>query len=339
MFNSRCGVQIQIRLDLPGVCLLIASAGVFASAPIAFAQLTRFAGDYPPETNGSSVDLRLRETNDSNRTISATFFPAWSFDLTTDGQSVAFNTFHASFSGTVHPASNPFVSLEFDFAATATGTFDLNPISTSVWDVAPFQMSGTISGIYRSFDFAQPFSTALTVVSSTDTFETQLAFDLWPNQLRVFRPNSTTGSSDNTMTLDPTNTTLVEPFLELHALIISHPTNITLSPAPLSIAFNGDFDGDHDADGDDFLVWQQQFGMTGANHSADANGSDSVDAADLLLWSENFGSVSPIALRVPEPSALVIVVGLMFVGAKPKWHRTPLQFRRKCKANLTLLRT
>jgi hypothetical protein len=71
--------------------------------------------------------------------------------------------------------------------------------------------------------------------------------------------------------------------------------------------FLGDFDGDGDVDGRDFLVWQQNVGMTvGATPAdGDANFDGKVDAADLLRWRQNHGWTMTAnltkTLTVPEP--------------------------------------
>jgi hypothetical protein len=59
---------------------------------------------------------------------------------------------------------------------------------------------------------------------------------------------------------------------------------------------NGDYDGDGDVDGRDFLVWQRNFGASAvpAGSGADGDGSGTVDAGDLDTWGENYGS-SPVA--------------------------------------------
>jgi hypothetical protein len=65
----------------------------------------------------------------------------------------------------------------------------------------------------------------------------------------------------------------------------------------------GNFDGDDDVDGNDFLVWQQQVGGPG---SADGDGSGTVDAADLALWQTGFGRrrLSPLTEVVFEASVV-----------------------------------
>lgn len=80
-----------------------------------------------------------------------------------------------------------------------------------------------------------------------------------------------------------------------------------------SIPNGGDFDGDGNVDGMDFLAWQQGFGTsTGALASdGDANVDGKVDGADLLIWEENFGLQSSAAsfdaVAVPEPSSRMIL--------------------------------
>ncbi len=51
-----------------------------------------------------------------------------------------------------------------------------------------------------------------------------------------------------------------------------------------------DFDIDGDADGADFLIWQQNNGATGVNRlSGDASGNGNVDAEDLGTWNAAYG--------------------------------------------------
>jgi hypothetical protein len=57
----------------------------------------------------------------------------------------------------------------------------------------------------------------------------------------------------------------------------------------------GDFDGDDDADGADFLAWQRGLGRTDAVRAdGDADGDQDVDGADLALWGANFGPAPPV---------------------------------------------
>ena len=70
----------------------------------------------------------------------------------------------------------------------------------------------------------------------------------------------------------------------------------------------GDFDGNGDVDGDDFLLWQRNFPIldgTAGSSSGDANGDGNVDGDDFLVWQRN--SPYPTVLSsVPEPNSLVL---------------------------------
>jgi hypothetical protein len=76
----------------------------------------------------------------------------------------------------------------------------------------------------------------------------------------------------------------------------------------------GDFDGDNDVDGADFLLWQRQLGGPG---SADDSGNGVVDAADLALWKANYGpnpatpAADANAAAVPEPASALIACGVL----------------------------
>jgi hypothetical protein len=77
----------------------------------------------------------------------------------------------------------------------------------------------------------------------------------------------------------------------------------------------GDFDGDLDFDGADFLAWQRAPRDLGAGHpgNGDANDDGNVSAADLDVWKTKFGA-SPTArmagAAVPEPSGLALAACL-----------------------------
>jgi len=64
-----------------------------------------------------------------------------------------------------------------------------------------------------------------------------------------------------------------------------------------SNALAGDFDGDQDVDGSDFLVWQQ------------GGSPNPLSPADLTLWKDTFGNVAPAAIAaVPEPSTTILFI-------------------------------
>jgi hypothetical protein len=84
---------------------------------------------------------------------------------------------------------------------------------------------------------------------------------------------------------------------------------------PLSLAQPGDFDGDGDVDGADFVAWQTNFpkasGATLAQGDADGDGD--VDGADFVIWQTNFPhAAGPGNSVVPEPQSIMLAtIGLL----------------------------
>jgi hypothetical protein len=92
----------------------------------------------------------------------------------------------------------------------------------------------------------------------------------------------------------------------------------------------GDYDGDGDVDGADFLAWQRQLGATASppGSGADGDESGSVDGGDLDIWKSNFGAPAVAAQRVsgavvPEPAAFALAasaaIGLLYTSRR---HRS-----------------
>lgn len=92
-------------------------------------------------------------------------------------------------------------------------------------------------------------------------------------------------------------------------------------------AVPGDFDGDRDVDGADFVAWQTNFPKaTGALPSeGDADGDGDVDGADFVVWQTHFPTTAgPGASSIPEPySLLSMAIASILVGT---WCR--LRIRR-----------
>ncbi len=71
------------------------------------------------------------------------------------------------------------------------------------------------------------------------------------------------------------------------------------------ISGSGDFNGDGQVNGNDFLIWQRNLGITsGATLTqGDADGNGAVNAADLAIWKSTFGSSVAAAGAIPEPAS------------------------------------
>ncbi len=96
---------------------------------------------------------------------------------------------------------------------------------------------------------------------------------------------------------------------------------------------NGDFDGDNDADGFDFLEWQRNFGGS-VTAQQDTNGDGIADGKDLNVWEATYGSSWANALSanvtVPEPCGLILLLSVMgwrFISRRPE--QTVAQFRNR----------
>jgi hypothetical protein len=96
--------------------------------------------------------------------------------------------------------------------------------------------------------------------------------------------------------------------------------DIFLNYAAVGPAVPGDFDGDGDVDGADFVAWQTNFPTaTGAVYQqGDADFDGDVDGADFVVWQTNFPfPTSPGTSPVPEPTTLLLgaiaAVGLLAI--------------------------
>jgi hypothetical protein len=78
---------------------------------------------------------------------------------------------------------------------------------------------------------------------------------------------------------------------------------------------SADFDGDGDADGQDFLTWQRGLGTAGTatQSTGDADGDLAVNRNDLRIWKSRFGSSAATAATssIPEPAAIFLSVPVL----------------------------
>jgi hypothetical protein len=88
-----------------------------------------------------------------------------------------------------------------------------------------------------------------------------------------------------------------------------------LLPPPNFLA--ADFNHDGNVDASDLSAWKTGFGKTGnaVRTDGDADGDQDVDGADFLAWQRQLGQLPtsiPGAASVPEPTANVVCLGLIF---------------------------
>ena len=85
--------------------------------------------------------------------------------------------------------------------------------------------------------------------------------------------------------------------LEEHGAAVEFALDDIYWDAPIAV-LAGDFDGDGDVDGADFLEWQQGLGTI-------------YDATDLADWEANYGTVAPLTANstaVPEPATYITLL-------------------------------
>jgi hypothetical protein len=108
----------------------------------------------------------------------------------------------------------------------------------------------------------------------------------------------------------------------LAGLDIANATNLLNSTAPV-----GDYDTDGDVDTNDYGIWRSALGTATILYGsgADGNYDGIVNAADYVVWRASFGDmgggVVVSVLRVPEPSATVLVGIAMWALLRPSARR------------------
>jgi hypothetical protein len=88
----------------------------------------------------------------------------------------------------------------------------------------------------------------------------------------------------------------------------------------IAVTGHGDYDGDGDVDGADFLKWQRTAGgaVAPVGSAADGNNNGVVDTADLSVWRAAFTGTSTVAVLTPtpEPTAFVLCCFVIAVASR-----------------------
>jgi hypothetical protein len=202
-------------------------------------------------------------------------------------------------------ASNQYIQMGIGYNET-NGDFEVNRRNTSFQGEDAVGSMATINN--------GGWHHAAAVMSSDTTLEiyidgilqpqdaTPIATVTFPTAMNSFSIGAFRRS--NTTIQDAFRGDVDDPRLYNHALSITEIRALAgLKP--------GDFDGDKDVDGADFVAWQTNFPKeTGATlGEGDADGDGDVDGADFVVWQTNFPfTPGPGASTIPEPTAVVLAV-------------------------------
>jgi hypothetical protein len=98
--------------------------------------------------------------------------------------------------------------------------------------------------------------------------------------------------------------------LAFHVEYLANAVQLQVVNKPI---FSADFDEDGDVDATDLAIWRGAFNL---NQLGDADGENDSDGEDFLLWQQQFGSIpgagASLGAAVPEPaSAFLLLMGLV----------------------------
>ena len=238
----------------------------------------------------SRMTLGFRHTDEVRNLLEMGFWntegPAYAYRLT--------NWWGSGDTGWNYATLNP--DFDVDFGGGANGI--VNPA-----DIASYALSNGLDMWHRW----EATITSDSVTITLDLFRDGLTND--PND-----PNASVAGVDFSMT----HTDVMAAGYEFQSLRFGGASGLTstyealfdnITLDEITSLSNADFDGDGLVGGDDFIILQQNFGLSGFfdNSGGDANGDGIVTDADLAIWKAQYGgpppsAVAPSAAAVPEPT-------------------------------------
>ena len=279
--------------------------------PVSWVEDLGGSGLFPGDYNASSGDYVLTpEPDGTDESIMSSFVPTPFADL------------YIRMQGTILP--DPMNPLNTGGNLVLSGRLDPGTLSGYIlyFDVSGNLQLQILAGIdtidIGTLDFVAPFNASSEVNLEMNIVGDELSGFVWPvGEPKPAEPQVTA-----------TDTTFTAPgvagiaFAEDDDGTIGVFRFVAAQDTPFVDAVAGDYDGDDDVDGNDFLVWQQQLGGPG---SADGNGSGTVDGADLGIWQTAFSAGGGGVSAVPEPVGLASVFAavLTAAGAFRKVNRRP----------------
>jgi hypothetical protein len=230
--------------------------------------------------------------------------------------------------------------LELTPAAGLTATVQLSRVTNNVgtFVIAMLQQGNSpwqVHRRYRRDDMAGTLQAGLVTYSDYATVSSIQPFDHNSNTLAPGHPllNGATphpdliGGFEYARYYDLENVPAALANVDLLDTVAATDAALVDWLTPVYVA--GDFDGDGDVDGADFVVWQTNFPLaSGATFAqGDADGDGDVDGADFVVWQTNFPTPpAPGAALLPEPG-----VFRFFACGAICWAAREIQ-RRRCAA-------
>jgi hypothetical protein len=181
---------------------------------------------------------------------------------------------------------------------------DPDPVSTTQFITGPIASEGILNNV-AALDTKHTLQifgnlgtgNVLTYKNGTESLADN-TYDVWLNGTRLFNDvpyrNLITSWSRISFAINSSRGGTDVKYID--NIVISNDLGVASVP--------GDFDGDGDVDGADFVAWQTNFPKQIAATLAegDADGDGDVDGADFVVWQTNFPfTPSPGASPVPEP--------------------------------------
>lgn len=207
------------------------------------------------------------------------------------------------------------------FSAIATSNHAWTGSPTEAFTFAPVSFGVTKFRSFRSFNFDETASEGVTLSDGTNTWGFGAASGTIQSGIKM--------ENDFTATFTPAGgdvpllfTMGTSTSFGLKGFQLSVP--ISYDVVANSPTVNADFSGDGVVDGNDFLIWQRNFGITEAaqQNQGDADGNGAVNDLDLAAWKENFGLAGPTPpiSAVPEPTtaALATLASLSIMAIRKR---------------------
>lgn len=199
------------------------------------------------------------------------------------------------------------------FSAITTSNHEWSGAPTEAFAFTPVSFGVTKFRSFRSFNFDETINEGVTLSDGTNTWGFGASTGTVQSNIKMendFSAAFTPAGGDVPLTL----TVDANTSFGLKGFQLSTPVVYDIvANAP---TLDADFNGDGLVDGADFLMWQQNFGVSEGAEQAqgDADGNGAINDLDLAAWQQNYGATTtpPPVSTVPEPAAaaLAAIAGL-----------------------------